>query len=551
MINIVAIGKTEEKAKRLASWIVQGDAVNGEYRKAYQISSLSANVEAAPVWPECATGRPSGDAIIIFCKEESDLAGIEELVKHYANVPVKFIIYEGAIAPQQEREKEWNAIAFKMQSTEALVQKLIDAHNDLAKLVKNVFDHFDHDKSGYIDLKELKDVAKELGVDMPLAEAELLYNELDINKDGKISLPEFTEWWKSGRQGKTYKLSELVIRKIQKSHSLTLAADLLNQYGGLQDLKEEEPKYIKTSFGIHFNKVKTTGGLLIEYSFMSQGKALDAHLQQYKSCLTFPEDSSFAAIAFGCKKDPKQATADIKELVENAITIMTSSIPQLGEFVTKVKREIGLSANNKVVIGITPTADALAMVDMLTAQFTKTVPNKKVEQTVEIFIKFATDLAKLSTEDKSILEMVLFDGISIDLKGRVLQQFASQIAIMGQQAENIPGPMGELLKLIKENGMYFNGCDGELEFESDPEFVAQAKQKLGEGNPMNMPLKAFKAMIAPMAVQQITNMPLISKAHEIFKNEIDSIELFFSIKGKIGMKLYLELPGLGTLLNFE
>jgi len=55
-------------------------------------------------------------------------------------------------------------------------------------MIKKVFDSFDADKSGFIDLGELKSVSKELGMDMTDAEADASLKDLDYNKDGKISL---------------------------------------------------------------------------------------------------------------------------------------------------------------------------------------------------------------------------------------------------------------------------------------------------------------------------------------------------------------------------
>lgn len=62
-----------------------------------------------------------------------------------------------------------------------------------------MFASFDTDKSGFIDLNELKNVSKELGRELDQAELEECMKDLDLNKDGKISLSEFTTWWLSGR----------------------------------------------------------------------------------------------------------------------------------------------------------------------------------------------------------------------------------------------------------------------------------------------------------------------------------------------------------------
>jgi Ca2+-binding EF-hand superfamily protein len=47
----------------------------------------------------------------------------------------------------------------------------------------------------------LKDISRLLGQEHSDEELQTALSELDANKDGKISLEEFTLWWKSGRKG--------------------------------------------------------------------------------------------------------------------------------------------------------------------------------------------------------------------------------------------------------------------------------------------------------------------------------------------------------------
>ena len=65
--------------------------------------------------------------------------------------------------------------------------------------MKKVFDSFDKDKSGFIDIDELKNVSKELGKPLDAAELDDCMKDLDLNKDNKISFDEFSVWWLSGR----------------------------------------------------------------------------------------------------------------------------------------------------------------------------------------------------------------------------------------------------------------------------------------------------------------------------------------------------------------
>jgi len=70
-------------------------------------------------------------------------------------------------------------------------------------MIKTVFQQYDKDKSGTIDKSELRVVATQMGVDMDEAAIHNMMQDLDTNRDGVISLMEFSMWWLSGRQGMT------------------------------------------------------------------------------------------------------------------------------------------------------------------------------------------------------------------------------------------------------------------------------------------------------------------------------------------------------------
>lgn len=65
--------------------------------------------------------------------------------------------------------------------------------------MNKAFQSFDKDGSGYIDINELREVSKELGRPMDAAELEECMQDLDQNKDNKITYDEFKRWWLSGR----------------------------------------------------------------------------------------------------------------------------------------------------------------------------------------------------------------------------------------------------------------------------------------------------------------------------------------------------------------
>jgi len=87
-------------------------------------------------------------------------------------------------------------------------------------------------------------VSGQLGVELDGSELEEIVEDLDDNKDGKISLEEFKAWWKAGRQGKKGLMKKLAF--------LNAKAIGLTQGASLELLRELEsdPQYIESNVNV-------------------------------------------------------------------------------------------------------------------------------------------------------------------------------------------------------------------------------------------------------------------------------------------------------------
>ena len=69
------------------------------------------------------------------------------------------------------------------------------------EVVKQIMDHYDTDKNGWIDKAELHNVLMEMKkflkdnfeADLPDDEIKRIVNETDVNQDGKINIEEFVD----------------------------------------------------------------------------------------------------------------------------------------------------------------------------------------------------------------------------------------------------------------------------------------------------------------------------------------------------------------------
>ena len=90
--------------------------------------------------------------------------------------------------------------------------------------IETIFQSFDKDKNGTIELSELREVAEALGEKIPEDQLSDIVKNLDTNGDGKISLEEFKFWWLNGLKGKMGKLVFL------KAKSMKMTKEFLGQF---------------------------------------------------------------------------------------------------------------------------------------------------------------------------------------------------------------------------------------------------------------------------------------------------------------------------------
>ncbi|ETV81172.1 hypothetical protein H257_05759 [Aphanomyces astaci] len=63
--------------------------------------------------------------------------------------------------------------------------------------LKKIFDDYDEDGSGDIDVEELGKIADDLGEPLSKEELDYLVKEFDADGSGTIDWEEFIAWWKS------------------------------------------------------------------------------------------------------------------------------------------------------------------------------------------------------------------------------------------------------------------------------------------------------------------------------------------------------------------
>jgi len=82
---------------------------------------------------------------------------------------------------------------------------------------KVVFDRYDVNKSGEIDIRELHQLVRSLGLHMNLEHLNNAMFDLDLNRNGTISFDEFWTWWQVSAGNKNAPSSSVAKRKVTAS----------------------------------------------------------------------------------------------------------------------------------------------------------------------------------------------------------------------------------------------------------------------------------------------------------------------------------------------
>merc|ERR1711971_743662 len=100
--------------------------------------------------------------------------------------------------PTDEEINEIFLKRYKMSKEElqGMADKMGIQLNNLCYL-KQEFDAYDEDRSGYIDVKELKGLLEKLGEELSDEELDQAFRELDSDGSGEIEFFEFVEWFTS------------------------------------------------------------------------------------------------------------------------------------------------------------------------------------------------------------------------------------------------------------------------------------------------------------------------------------------------------------------
>jgi len=114
--------------------------------------------------------------------------------------------------------------------------KMLEITDHNPKLIRKAFDHFDRDKNGAIDIREFAQALKGLGIEMPEIEVFALYGRYDLNFEGLIRFPLFSQGVVRGRTPKKKNRGETFTFDVEDAFEQADASDEESDRAELQEI---------------------------------------------------------------------------------------------------------------------------------------------------------------------------------------------------------------------------------------------------------------------------------------------------------------------------
>lgn len=195
--------------------------------------------------------------------------------------------------------------------------------------LKEAFDGFDKDKSGFLDMDEVVSLATSLGVKTSKKELTDLFASIDVNHDNKASFEEFLAWY---RVGKHSKLTKLLKYQLEVKNRLKKTKASMDSAGP----SEGESKTIQ-----YFNILaydRETNGTTFEVNLeVGEGNDRMRKLMKMAYPMANPKDArAYLRIKAGSEEAAKELAESIDSFV-NAVVFMAQDYPEMAEFGDQIR----------------------------------------------------------------------------------------------------------------------------------------------------------------------------------------------------------------------
>jgi len=199
--------------------------------------------------------------------------------------------------------------------------------------LKEAFDGFDKDKSGFLDMDEVVSLANTLGVKTSKKELSDLFTSIDVNHDSKASFDEFLAWY---RVGKHSKLTKLLKYQMEAKNQLKKAKAGMENSGADSGPQTNSIQY----FNVLVYDRETSGTVMEANLEVGEGNERMNKLMKLAFPMAEPKDPRFY---FRIKSDSEEKAQELAEAFESFITaalFQAQEYRELQEFSAQLRNMI-------------------------------------------------------------------------------------------------------------------------------------------------------------------------------------------------------------------
>jgi len=397
-------------------------------------------------------------------------------------------------------------------------------NNALIERITTVFKAFDRDNSGYLDIKEIEQVSAELGHSVSSEEMERLFSEVDENQDGRISLEEFTNWYKSGRLGSGKLLRTLTSKIAGAKGLLKNAGKELNAILGSESTEDEHLNVnIKAHNGSYENK-----GLQADIKLVS-GK-LD-ELEALAAEASVPEDHTLLILSIKTSTSTDNPEDLASREFAKLISLASSFDPILDQTLQSSRLTIRPKGDRLYILLSVDLSDLRPFASFL-KDLSSLVDVCKFQQQVHVQGVWDISMEDLFEDERNILESFTED-FHLDVKLDLWRRYRELVFSSKR--------LGRELQFLR----YVDVISGDIDFSVEglaslPEFIFRKVRSSRES------MKAIKTAVLKKLTKTLASvLKTLDVFSEIFEADFEIFARVSSISGFLKVKA----PGLSHLIS--
>lgn len=236
VFKILVIGSNEEYAKSTTKWL-SGTEV--EFRGVYWTQYDNVKVALYYTWPNDELDLHQNtigiDAVCVALENESQWDDLKKEVFNFPAVTVRLLISESENGKNQAKQIKGEFLQRTDNNAIDIIGQLSSMDISEFERLYGLFNKYDFDQSGTVDIKEMKSMASELNIEQNKAFEDSI-KALDVNHDEQLNIEEFLHWYKIGR------VHSLPISKIYELQSYvnSLVSNTINFNEFAKDVVNEE-----------------------------------------------------------------------------------------------------------------------------------------------------------------------------------------------------------------------------------------------------------------------------------------------------------------------